>query len=102
MTTLTRLYAKRAVTRDQLGRTIHWAAVMGEAGLAVHRMLRVLDRQTDRRAVLMKFVASLPAQDEQLLRRILLAVETGRADPKLPRYPGCRPPQSRELPNSSL
>ncbi|MFF9318420.1 BlaI/MecI/CopY family transcriptional regulator [Streptomyces sp. NPDC014735] len=71
MTILTRLHAKRVVTRERVGRSFLWTAAADEAGLAAHRMRRVLDGETDREAVLMSFVSGLSARDEELLRALL-------------------------------
>ncbi|MFJ6569015.1 BlaI/MecI/CopY family transcriptional regulator [Streptomyces sp. NPDC091292] len=71
MTTLTRLQAKSAVTRERAGRSFLWKAASDEAGLAAHRMRRVLDSEADREAVLVSFVSGLPARDEELLRALL-------------------------------
>ncbi|MFF9351615.1 BlaI/MecI/CopY family transcriptional regulator [Streptomyces sp. NPDC014734] len=71
MTILTRLHAKSAVTRERSGRAFLWTAAADEAGLAAHRMRRVLDNETDREAVLMSFVSGLSARDEELLRSLL-------------------------------
>ncbi|MGW2820108.1 BlaI/MecI/CopY family transcriptional regulator [Streptomyces sp. NPDC001443] len=71
MTILTRLQAKGAVTRERAGRSFAWTAAADAAGLAAHRMRRVLDGESDREAVLASFVSSLPPGDEELLRRLL-------------------------------
>ncbi|MHB9855792.1 BlaI/MecI/CopY family transcriptional regulator [Streptomyces sp. Tue6028] len=80
ITILTRLQAKGLVTRKRAGRSFAWSAATDEAGLAAHRMRRVLDREADREAVLASFVCGLPQQDEELLRRLLQ--ETGGHDPQ--------------------
>lgn len=41
------------------------------AGLAAHKMRKLLDRESDREAVLASFVTSLDAGDERLLRDLL-------------------------------
>ncbi|MFJ9538486.1 BlaI/MecI/CopY family transcriptional regulator [Streptomyces sp. NPDC101225] len=80
ITILTRLQAKGVVTRQRAGRSFAWTAAADEAGLAAHRMRRVLDGETDRQAVLTSFVSSLPPQDEELLRRLFRQTqETGPA-----------------------
>lgn len=86
MTILTRLQAKGAVTRERVGRSFTWTAASDEAGLAAHRMRRVLDGEPDRAAVLASFVSSLSEHDEQLLRDLLVedeakAVPNPDADP---------------------
>ncbi|MFH9420430.1 BlaI/MecI/CopY family transcriptional regulator [Streptomyces sp. NPDC017529] len=71
MTILSRLYAKKAVTRERVGRSYVWTPAADEAGLAALRMRRVLDSESDRDAVLTSFVSALSAHDEQLLRALL-------------------------------
>ncbi|WP_050502626.1 BlaI/MecI/CopY family transcriptional regulator [Streptomyces monomycini] len=86
MTILSRLHAKKAVTRERVGRSYVWTPAADEAGLAALRMRRVLDSESDRDAVLASFVSALSAQDEQLLRT-LLERATGE-DPGHPTGPG--------------
>jgi predicted transcriptional regulator len=71
ITILTRLLAKGAVTREKVGRSFVWTPTADEAGLAALRMRRVLDKESDRGAVLASFVTGLPQQDEQMLRELL-------------------------------
>ncbi|UNO41105.1 BlaI/MecI/CopY family transcriptional regulator [Streptomyces sp. MST-110588] len=71
MTILSRLRAKKAVTRERDGRSYVWTPAADEAGLAALRMRRVLDSETDRDAVLTSFVSALSEHDEQLLRSLL-------------------------------
>jgi predicted transcriptional regulator len=71
ITILTRLYAKKAVTRTRAGRSFEWTPVADGAGLVAMRMRRLLDKQDDRDAVLSSFVSSLSPHDEQLLRSLL-------------------------------
>ncbi|MEU5586420.1 BlaI/MecI/CopY family transcriptional regulator [Streptomyces chrestomyceticus] len=71
MTILSRLHAKKAVTRERAGRSYVWLPAADEAGLAALRMRRVLDSESDRDAVLASFVSALSAQDERLLRTLL-------------------------------
>ncbi|WP_188114373.1 MULTISPECIES: BlaI/MecI/CopY family transcriptional regulator [Streptomyces] len=71
ITILTRLLAKGAVTRERVGRSFAWTSASDEAGLAAHRMRRVLDAESDREAVLASFVTSLAPDDERLLRELL-------------------------------
>ncbi|MEV8334039.1 BlaI/MecI/CopY family transcriptional regulator [Streptomyces niveus] len=80
MTILTRLQAKRAVTRERVGRFFEWCATSDEAGLAALRMRRVLDAESDREAVLARFVTTLSPDDEQLLRDLLGLPEDGAED----------------------
>ncbi|EKX65843.1 BlaI/MecI/CopY family transcriptional regulator [Streptomyces ipomoeae] len=71
ITILTRLLAKGAVTRERAGRSFVWTPAADQAGLAAHRMRRVLDGERDREAVLASFVTSLEPDDERLLRELL-------------------------------
>ncbi|MGW5333898.1 BlaI/MecI/CopY family transcriptional regulator [Streptomyces bauhiniae] len=71
ITILTRLLAKGAVTRERAGRSFVWTPVSDQAGLAAHRMRKVLDGESDREAVLSRFVTSLAPDDERLLRHLL-------------------------------
>ncbi|SDD55781.1 BlaI/MecI/CopY family transcriptional regulator [Streptomyces prasinopilosus] len=71
ITILTRLLAKGAVTRERAGRSFAWTPASDHAGLAAHRMRRVLDAESDREAVLASFVTGLGPDDERLLRELL-------------------------------
>ncbi|MDW4899011.1 MULTISPECIES: BlaI/MecI/CopY family transcriptional regulator [Streptomyces] len=71
ITILTRLHAKQAVSRTGRGRPVLWEPVANEAGLAALRMRRLLDKQSDRDAVLSSFVSVLSSHDEELLRTLL-------------------------------
>lgn len=71
MTILTRLHAKGVVSRERTGRAFVWRATSDEAGLAALRMRRVLDSESDRGAVLARFVTGLSSDDELLLRDLL-------------------------------
>ncbi|MFI8369075.1 BlaI/MecI/CopY family transcriptional regulator [Streptomyces sp. NPDC085466] len=75
ITILTRLHAKGAVARERAGRSFEWTATADEAGLAALRMRRLLDGEGDREAVLARFVTTLPASDERLLRELLARAE---------------------------
>ncbi|MFE8018295.1 BlaI/MecI/CopY family transcriptional regulator [Streptomyces antibioticus] len=68
VTTLTRLHGKQAVVRRREGRSYVWRAVFDAAGLAARRMRQILDQEGDRGAVLSRFIAELPPDDERLLR----------------------------------
>jgi predicted transcriptional regulator len=80
ITILTRLLAKGVVTRERSGRSFVWTPVADEAGLAAHRMRRLLDGESDREAVLASFVTSLDADDEKLLRELLGQTRDGLMD----------------------
>ncbi|KOT30804.1 CopY family transcriptional regulator [Streptomyces caelestis] len=71
ITILTRLLAKGAVTRERAGRSFAWTPASDQAGLAAHKMRRVLDSESDREAVLASFVTGLGPDDERLLRELL-------------------------------
>jgi predicted transcriptional regulator len=71
ITILTRLMAKGAVTRERAGRSFAWTPASDQAGLAAHKMRKVLDAENDREAVLASFVTSLQPDDERLLRELL-------------------------------
>ena len=71
ITILTRLLAKGLVRRRKAGRSFVWTPAADEAGLAALRMRRVLDGESDREAVLARFVTALPPGDERLLRELL-------------------------------
>lgn len=77
MTTLTRLHAKGALTRDMSGRAYCYALAGGPAGVdaavTARRMRRLLDAGADRAGVLARFVADLSPHDEQLLADLLAA-----------------------------
>jgi len=76
VTILSRLHAQGVRDRRKSGRAYLYAPVADSPGLAARRMARVLDAETDREAVLARFVSGLSDRDEELLRRML-------ADPNL-------------------
>ncbi|NEC85288.1 BlaI/MecI/CopY family transcriptional regulator [Streptomyces sp. SID12501] len=80
ITILTRLLAKGVVTRERVGRSFAWLPVADQAGLAAHKMRRVLDNEGDRQAVLASFVTSLGPDDERLLRELLGRSRDGSRD----------------------
>lgn len=71
VTILSRLHAKGVLERKKSGRAYLYAPVADSPGLAARRMARVLDEETDREAVLARFVSVLSPRDEDLLRRML-------------------------------
>lgn len=97
VTILTRLQAKHAVARSRCGRSFRWTATADEAGLAARRMHRMLDGESDRRAVLTRFVAELSPDDEQALRRRL-----ERTGPRLGPAPGSTPETDRRPGHDSV
>lgn len=70
-TTLTRLHAKGAVSREPVGRAHAYSPVLDDAGLAAHRMRQVLEGGGDRAAVLSRFLGALSPQDEATLTQLL-------------------------------
>lgn len=70
-TILTRLYAKGAVRREQLGRAHAYTPVLDDAGLAANRMHAMLDRGGDHVAVLSRFVGTLTPEQEATLAGLL-------------------------------
>jgi predicted transcriptional regulator len=71
VTILSRLHSKGVLTRLRSGRAYSYAPVADEPGLAARRMRGVLDAESDREAVLARFVSGLSPEDEDLLRRAL-------------------------------
>jgi predicted transcriptional regulator len=75
MTTLTRLFEKRALTRQRQGRAYAYALAAEGSGVrsnvTAHRMHRLLDQGEDRAGVLARFVADLSVEDERLLAELL-------------------------------
>ena len=71
VTILSRLHAKGVLERHKAGRAYLYSPVADEPGLAARRMARVLDGESDREAVLARFVSALSDSDEELLRRML-------------------------------
>jgi predicted transcriptional regulator len=71
VTILSRLHVKGVLTRNRAGRAFSYAPVADEPGLAARRMRGVLEAETDREAVLARFVSGLSPADERLLRRML-------------------------------
>jgi predicted transcriptional regulator len=70
-TTLTRLHAKGAVSREPSGRAHAYSPVLDDAGLAAHRMQQVLEGGGDRAAVLSRFLGALSPQDEATLAHLI-------------------------------
>jgi predicted transcriptional regulator len=75
MTTLSRLYAKGALSRKPAGRGYAYELPGGpdaaQASMTAHRMLQLLDKGGDRAGVLSRFVADLSPEDEELLSGLL-------------------------------
>ena len=77
MTTLSRLHAKGALSRQRAGRGYAYGLPGGpdaaQASMTAHRMLQLLDAGEDRAGVLSRFVADLRPEDEELLNGLLAA-----------------------------
>ncbi|MDI2126163.1 BlaI/MecI/CopY family transcriptional regulator [Yinghuangia seranimata] len=71
VTIMSRLHDKGLLSRTRRGRSYAYRPVADEAGLAARRMRQVLDRESDRAAVLASFVSDLSAEDEATLRELL-------------------------------
>jgi predicted transcriptional regulator len=74
MTTLSRLHAKDAVTRERAGRAYAYAPA-DTATAAARRMRRVLDGGDDRTAVLARFLDELDPADVPVLQELLTRAE---------------------------
>jgi predicted transcriptional regulator len=70
MTALSRLFTKGVITRERAGRgyAYRW---LDSPTLAAKRMRRLLDGDSDRAAVLARFVAELDPDDGKLLEGLL-------------------------------
>jgi predicted transcriptional regulator len=75
MTTLSRLHAKGAVSRQQAGRgyayALHGGPDEAQASMTAHRMLKLLEAGSNRERVLSRFIADLSHEDERLLNDLL-------------------------------
>ncbi|MCI3244866.1 MULTISPECIES: BlaI/MecI/CopY family transcriptional regulator [Streptomyces] len=80
LTILSRLHDKGMLVRQPAGRGYAYAPVRDEASDTAVRMHGLLDRGSDREAVLTRFVDELSQEDEQLLHRLLGEQDAGRSD----------------------
>ncbi|MEU9455958.1 BlaI/MecI/CopY family transcriptional regulator [Streptomyces sp. NPDC048277] len=80
LTILSRLYDKGMLVRRPAGRGYAYAPVRDEASETAVRMHSLLERGSDREAVLTRFVSELSQADEQLLHRLLGEQDPGRGD----------------------
>ena len=84
MTTLSRLHAKRALSRNMLGRAYEYTLTGGTQGarsnMTAHQMLKLLDDESDRAGVLTRFVADLKPEDEKVLTELLNRASTDPVD----------------------
>jgi predicted transcriptional regulator len=71
LTILTRLHGKGQVTRARAGRAYLYSPVRDEAAHTAAGMRALLDKGSDRAAVLARFVSELEAEDEQVLEQLL-------------------------------
>ena len=82
MTTLSRLYTKRALSRSLRGRAFVYELIgdssRARSSITAHQMRMLLDAGADRASVLSRFVETLDGETEQLLRRLLTDEPTGR------------------------
>jgi len=71
LTILSRLYDKGQLTRERAGRGYAYAPVRDEAEDTAVRMVSLLERGTDRQAVLARFVSELSTEDDSLIQALL-------------------------------
>ncbi|MEU5390262.1 BlaI/MecI/CopY family transcriptional regulator [Streptomyces tibetensis] len=71
LTILSRLHDKGMLVRHQEGRGYAYEPGRDEAAHTAERMRSLLERGSDREAVLARFVSELSEHDEQLLHRLL-------------------------------
>ena len=75
-TILIRLMDKGLVVREPRGRAHCYRPTHGQAELAAERMHALMDRGPDHAAVLQRFVGTLSANDEAVLRQLLAGPST--------------------------
>ena len=75
-TILIRLMDKGLVVREPRGRAHCYRPTHGQAELAAERMHELMDRGPDHAAVLQRFVGTLSANDEAVLRQLLAGPST--------------------------
>jgi predicted transcriptional regulator len=80
LTILSRLYDKGMLVRHRAGRGYAYTPARDEATHTAARMRTLLERGSDREAVLTRFVSELSPEDEQLLHRLLAGHDADRAD----------------------
>jgi predicted transcriptional regulator len=80
LTILSRLHDKGMLLRHPAGRGYAYAPVRDEATETAVRMHSLLERGSDREAVLTRFVSELSQEEEQLLHRLLGEQGPGRGD----------------------
>ncbi|MEU3372727.1 BlaI/MecI/CopY family transcriptional regulator [Streptomyces sp. NPDC006660] len=77
LTILSRLHDKGLVTRERAGRGYLYSPVRDEAGHAAAGMRALLERGSDRAAVLARFVSELGTEDEEILEQLLRGHKEG-------------------------
>jgi len=71
MTVLARMQAKGLATRDRVGRSYAYTAVVDDAAVTAHQIHRLLDARGDRAAVLTRFASGLSPEESRLLVDLL-------------------------------
>jgi predicted transcriptional regulator len=71
MSTLTRMYRKGILTRQEARKGYAYAPTVDEASHTAQAMTDLLSRRHDRAGVLARFLSSLRPEDEELLQRLL-------------------------------
>jgi predicted transcriptional regulator len=88
MTTLARLHAKGALTRELVGRAFAYRlagdTTTVDAAVTARRMRRLLEAGTDRTVALTRFVSELEPQDEQFLAELLRNLDQERREGHAP------------------
>ncbi|MER6130304.1 BlaI/MecI/CopY family transcriptional regulator [Streptomyces sp. NPDC001795] len=87
LTILSRLYDKGMLVRHRKGRGYAYEPARDEASHTAERMHTLLERGSDREAVLTRFVSELSEQDEQLLQRLLSGHEPRDGDERFDERP---------------
>lgn len=77
LTTLSRLHAKGALSRQRSGRAHAYAVAADRSALTARQMRRLLDTGADRSRVLSRFLDELPIEDRPLLRDLLREIDGG-------------------------
>ncbi|MGW2692620.1 BlaI/MecI/CopY family transcriptional regulator [Streptomyces sp. NPDC001296] len=70
-TVLSRMHDKGVLIRTKQGRSYAYAPLTDSPAMTARRVHQAPESDPDREAVLARFVAKLPATDEELLRRLL-------------------------------
>ncbi|GAA1961365.1 BlaI/MecI/CopY family transcriptional regulator [Kitasatospora viridis] len=71
VTIMSRLHEKGTLRRERIGRSFAYAPVRDEAAHTARQMHSLLQRGSDREAVLARFVSDLTDEDEELVQRLL-------------------------------